>query len=230
VAKLGPKNNPYQSPAESTWVEPVDQQRRLTATFEVGRQANDRVVRLEFERQGWFLQGAFVLQLIVFLYLMAGLVYRWPMTSVLVAISLLVVLNLGQLLFPHWATRRRLAACQKTGDWPIPWGGYELEVTPLQLIARRGPERREWRLADLARVLYLGNGLLIVAEPGVYLLIPREADFGQDTFSSFVRLFAIRFRQEVESPLPGSRQAAGSHEEFIDSSGRSTPFIDRPDH
>lgn len=229
VAKLSPDENPYQSPAEVTWVEPADQQRRLTAKFEIGRPANERVLRLEFERKGWFLQGAFVLQLIVFLFLMAGLVYGWPMTSVLVAISLLVVLNVSQMFLPYWASRRRLAECERRGDWPMAWGQYDLEVTPTELIAVRGTENQKWVLADLARVLYLGNGLLIVAEPGVYLLIPKEADFGRDTFTSFVRLFAIRFRRETGSPSSRSGEMAGAHEEFIDGPGRSTSLVDRPD-
>jgi hypothetical protein len=189
--------NPYQPPAGEGWVEPADEQRLLTARFEVDYRANYRVERFQFEQYRWFRQGSFTLQLVVFLVLLAGLIYRLPLSWVLLAACLLILLNLGQLLLPQMWTWRRLRAHERSGQWPVPWGEYRLEVNLDRLLVRHERNVQSWRLAELAHVYYLGDLLLIESEPNRFVPIPREADFGVDNFTSFCRLFTLRYQPRL---------------------------------
>ena len=195
LSQSGADRNPYESPTEDGWVEPADEARLLVVEFEVGREANYRAAKFDFQQYRWFHQGSFALQVVVFLLLMAGLVYRLPLPWVLTAACLLIALNLGQLFLPHWWTRRRLRAAEQSGQWPVPWGHYRVEVTRDGLTLRRGESVQYWRLAELSSVFYLGDLLLIVPQPGLFLPVPRTADFGPDGFPSFCRLFALRYQQ-----------------------------------
>jgi hypothetical protein len=191
--------NPYQPPEGDVWVEPADDRRLLTARFEVGYRGNYRAIRVQFEQHRWFRHGSLALQLLVFLVLMAALVYRWPFLWVLLATSLLIVLNLLQLVLPHVWTWQRIREAERTGCWPASWGSYQLQVSQERISVARQGEEQHWQLGALLHVYYLGDCLLIELDPDRFVPIPKDADFGLDNFHTFCRQFALRYRAQEAS-------------------------------
>lgn len=184
--------NPYESPPELTPIlVPEDEQRVLHAIYAVGPDLAYRSIRFDVERRTWFRQAIFWASLLTLCVLLAFTMWQLPVRFAVSAVVMFILLHALQMAVPDVWARRMLRGRPAS---LLPLGDYHVRISPEKFSVKVAEAERHWPLAEVQDAFYLGDMLLVCPVAGVLIPIPRTADFGEDTFASFCRLFAVRLR------------------------------------
>lgn len=195
--------NPYRPPGSTEQREAPREDRILRATFEVDRKLVRRALGFLAERRLHVANLELVLSCLLLSGLLAGMLFSLPRAWWLGILALFLLQPL--LLAWQWRhVRRQLEAWQLEGRWPARLGVYRLEVSLdhalLQVDAAAPHQQHAWALHEISEIYYLGDLLLLIPEPQVLIPIPRTAEFGGETFATFCRTLAIRYRAVAGLP------------------------------
>lgn len=187
-------DNPYQPPLVEIASLVPDEQRLLVASFPVDSALVHRSLQFLAERRIQAYNLGLLLSFVLLLALLAGVFFRMPRDWWLTLVLVFFVHQLLLYVWRSWSVRRQLRRWKESGRWPMRFGMYHVEVTADRMLVRIEHDERQWPLGEIAGAFYLGDLLLIIPQPQVLIPIPRSADFSSDTFGSFSRAFAMRYR------------------------------------